>query len=247
VPTLYDGLQYFDFLRGWPAVYLILLTTGLLLALRDWRASLVVLTAQFLIVGLLYADVLAAHLAYMKVIVGLFSVLILHFTGRQVNWARLPVDLTQEEAALLRRERLARLGSSRLNLSPPVRSALAAAAILAVWLAGRPFSVSLPIIPEHLDIAVYALVFLGLLNVSTTAEPFLAGVGLITFLTGFGLMYAALEQAEAMLAVLALVELSVAVVVSYLTQARYTFPALWERLEKLPAASQPPVTGSDRE
>ena len=49
-------------------------------------------------------------------------------------------------------------------------------------------------------------------------------MGLFMALTGFELFYSHLDQTVLVLALLALVNLSLALGVSYLTQARYTLP-----------------------
>jgi hypothetical protein len=48
----------------------------------------------------------------------------------------------------------------------------------------------------------------------------------LTFFTGFELFYSALEQSLAMLALLAVANLAIALVISYLVQARHAISAL---------------------
>jgi hypothetical protein len=79
----------------------------------------------------------------------------------------------------------------------------------------------LPVIPDHFNLAIYALIGLGLLGLGLTTEPLKAGMGLFTFLTGFGLFYSALEQSAAMVAMLTMVSLTLALAIGYLTQARH--------------------------
>ncbi|MDX1616699.1 MAG: hypothetical protein R3300_20500, partial [Candidatus Promineifilaceae bacterium] len=67
MPTLFDGLEIFAFLRGWPAAYLLALTAGLLFVIRDWRGAVLVLSLQYLLVGLVFVDVLVPRLAFVKV------------------------------------------------------------------------------------------------------------------------------------------------------------------------------------
>ncbi|MDX1616866.1 MAG: hypothetical protein R3300_21340, partial [Candidatus Promineifilaceae bacterium] len=166
-----------------------------------------------------------------------FICLIFYFTGRQVNWGRLPSDLSEAEAASLRQDRQVRLGSIPLSLGTPLRLAIATVVILIAWWLARQSTLQLPVVPEHFNGAIFALVALGLLNVSLTAEPLTAGIGLATFLTGFELFYGALEQAAALLAVLAAVNLTVALVAAYLTQVRFAFPA-W--LDEDPSSGNAP-------
>jgi hypothetical protein len=54
-------------------------------------------------------------------------------------------------------------------------------------------------------------------------------MGLLTLLSGFELFYSALEQSVAMLAALAALNLTIAVVVGFLMQARHAIPTLFDR------------------
>lgn len=225
-PNIIQFLDYFDFLRGNPSAYLLMVTAALILIVRDWRWSLFCLTLQYLLVGFLFADVLPAHLAFMKVVVGLFICLILYITARQVNWGSLPEDVTEDEAVQIRKERFVRFGSLILPTDMPFRVFLALMICLAVWAMAQRSILPLPVVPDHFQLAVLALAGLGLVTLSLTGEPLMAGLGLLTFLTGAELLYSALEQSVAMLGLLAVANLSVALVIAYLTQARHAYQAL---------------------
>jgi uncharacterized membrane protein len=226
MPDILQFLGFFDFLRGNPAAYLVMVTAALLLILRDWRWSLLSLAVQYLISGLLFADVLLPHLAFMKVLVGVFICLILYITARQVDWGELPEDVTGEEAVQMRKERFVRLGTLILPTDTPFRVFLALIVCLAMWVMAQQTGSLLPTLPGHLHLAILALVGLGLATFSLTSEPLTAGVGLLTFLTGAELFYSALDQSVAMLAVLGAANLVIALVIAYLTQARHDYRAL---------------------
>jgi hypothetical protein len=226
LPNIIQFLEFFDFLRGNPAAYLVMLTAGLLLILRDWRWSLLFLAIQYLIVGLLFVEVLMPHLAFIKVLVGLFICLILYITARQVNWGKLPEDVTDEEAIQMRQERFVRLGTLVLPTDTPVRVFLALVVSLAVWAIAQRTGHLLPAVPEHFQLAVLALVGLGLAMLSLTSEPLMAGLGLLTLMTGTELFYSALDQSVAMLGLLGVANLIIVLVIAYLTQARHDFRAL---------------------
>lgn len=225
-PSIIEFLEFFDFLRGNPAAYLVMVTAALILIVRDWRWSLLFLTVQYLVVGFLFADVLLPHLAFIKVLVGMFVCLILYITARQVNWGRLPEDVTADEAVQLQKERYVRFGSLVLPTDTPFRVFLASIICLAVWAMAQRSLYLLPVVPEHFQVAVFALVGLGLVTLSLTDEPLMAGLGLLTFLTGFELFYSALEQSVAMLGLLGAVNLAVALAIAYLAQARHAYQAL---------------------
>jgi uncharacterized membrane protein len=226
MPDILQFLEFFDFLRGSPAAYLVMLTAALLLILRDWRWSMFFLAIQYLIAGFLFADVLLPHLAFMKVLVGMFICLILYITARQVAWGELPEDVTGEEAVQLRKERFVRLGTLVLPTDTPFRVFLALIICLAMWAMAQHTGSLLPAMPGHLHLAVLALVGLGLVTFSLTSEPLTAGFGLLTFLTGAELFYSALDQSTAMLAVVGVANLAVALAIAYLTQARHDYRGL---------------------
>ena len=229
LPTIFDLLERFSYLRGDPAAAVVLLAAIIILVVQDWRLSLLALAVQYLFAGLLFVDLLDPRLAIVKVLVGLFICLILYLTARQVNWGRLPVDVTADEVARLNQERRVRFGAYVLPTTMPFRLFLALmAALVVVTLAQRP-GYQLPAVPEslgYLNLAVYALGGLGLLALALKAEPLQAGMGVFMFLSGFELFYSALEQSVAMLAALAAVNLIVALVIAYLAQARHALPAL---------------------
>lgn len=227
-PTIFDLLERFGFLRGWPAAYLVLVLAVVIVVVRDWRVSVLALAGQYLMAALLFVDVLDPRLAIVKVFIGLFICLILYITARQVNWGRLPVDITPAEAVQLRNERQIRFGSFLLPTTFPFRLLLALMVALVVWVLGQRPEYSLPVVPEQVNLAVLALVGMGLLGLSLTTEPLKAGMGLLTFLMGFELFYSALDQSVAMLALLSAAELAVALVLAYLTQARHAFVAIVE-------------------
>ena len=75
-----------------------------------------------------------------------------------------------------------------------------------------------------INTAAYSLMALGLLNLGLTEEPINAGMGLLTLLIGFELFYAVLEPALAVVALLAGVQLGIAVAVSYLALLQHAGP-----------------------
>jgi hypothetical protein len=226
IPDIFQFLNYLDFLRGEPATYLVTVTAAIILVVRDWRWSLLALLIQYLIAGLLYVDVLDPRLAYMKVIVGMFVCLILYITARQVNWGKLPVDVTPEEVVQISQNRFLHFGPAMLATTTIFRLVLALMIILAAWVLVQQQIFQLPVVPEHFNLAIFTLIGLGLTGLGLTTEPLKAGMGLFTFLTGFGLFYSALEQSAAMVAMLAIAGLTLSIAIAYLTQARHAITEL---------------------
>jgi hypothetical protein len=228
-PTIFEWLETFDFLRGLPAAFTVIITAMVILIVWDWRLTLLALMLQYLIIGFLFVDLLDPRLVNMRVLVGLFVCLMLYMTARQVNWGRLPVDVAEEELRHLNRERRLRAGPYLQSTSLPFRFFLTLMMLLVVFTLTQRSEFQLPAIPagmDHIHLAVYSLVGMGLLGMGLTSEPLNAGVAMLTFFNGFELFYSALEQSVAILVALAAVQLMVTLVISYLTQARHAVPEL---------------------
>ena len=229
IPTIFDWLTRLAFLRGWPAAYLILLTAVFIIITWNWRLALIALTVQYLVAGLLFADIFDPRLAMVKVMVGLFNCLILTLTAGQVNWGHLPPDVTLAEMNQLDTTPRVRMDIFYVPANVPLRLFLAAAMLVVVLIVARRPSYQLVVVTEdlaYLNLAVYALVAMGLLGLSLTSDPLQAGMGALMFLIGFELFYGVLEQSGTILAALAAINLVITVAIAYLTQARFAFKAM---------------------
>lgn len=230
-PNIFDWLERLDFLRGYPAAMLVLLTAVIIILSWDWRVSVTALAIQYFAVALLYADILPPQLAIIKLLVGWFVCLILLITARQVHWGGVPDDITPEEEAQFHHIEFVKMGPVRVPKSFPIRTLLVAVAILIIFWWTQWSVTDLPVFADaadYLTLAINTLVGLGLLGLATTTEPLKAGMGLLMFLAGFELFYASLEQAAIIFALLAAVNLVIAVVIAYLTQRQYSVTAIFD-------------------
>ena len=209
------------FLQGTPAVLIVAITAVVLLFLKSWRGSLVALIIQYLVAGLLFAWVLEPEMAGIKLIVGLFVCLILYLTGSQVGWGQYKVDINRDIG------RPVSIGPFTIASDILVRGAMAlgVGAVALIFLP-RPEDANLPGV---FALAAYLLVALGLLGLGYHLRPYKAGMGLLTFLTGFDLLYSALAFSNSLLIFFAAVQLITAVVVSYMTHRRYVLQLQRER------------------
>jgi hypothetical protein len=218
-PSIFDWLETFSFLRGYPSAW-ILLATGVLITLfLDWRLSLFALIVQYLVASLLYFDLLNPQLAIIKLFVGMFVCLILYWTARQVNYGAAN-GLTRTTYPA-RTGRTVQLGPLAVPRNLAFRAAAAGTAVLLVVILQWGFSFYLPGLPEdlgYINLAILLLITLGMAGVVTSRDPFAGGMSVLTFLTGFELYFAALDQSTRTLALLAALNFTVALVVSYLTQ-----------------------------
>lgn len=229
LPTLFDWIERLEFLRGMPAAYLVLATALLIIIAWDWRLALAALTVQYFSAAVLYLDVLDPRLSIIKLLTGWFICIMLYFTARQVNWGRLPEDVSQDEAIPWRRDRQIPFGPFLLPSNTPFRLLLALLVALAVFTLAQPQGLRLPAVAEPVNFAVLALCAMGLLGLGMTTEPLKAGMGLLTFMTGFELFYSNLEQSAGMLVFLVAANLILTLAIAFLTQTRHALPALIEQ------------------
>ena len=224
IPTLFDWLERFEHLRGDPAVLIVLVTAAIIALFWDWRLALLALIVQYLVAGLLFTDLLDPRLAIIKILVGMFVCLILYMTARQVDYGRVPDDFSAEELARLRAgSKQYQIGRWSLSRDIVVRTVATALALLLIISITRLSSLRLPGVPEelpHINTAILTLMGLGLVGLAASRDPLPAGMGLFTFLAGFELYYAALDQSLAMLVGFAALNFAVALAIAYLAQAR---------------------------
>ena len=205
-----DWVSSFQFLRGNAAALLVLATAVFILVIPDVRLALAGLAAQYFGLMLLYVDVVDPRLALVKLLVGWFVCLILLITGQQVHWGR------------ANRVKPMRFGDRRVSVTA-VRGILALVLLGIVWLLAQQDLSFMAILPTFLALAVYGLVGFGLLGVLTASDELLrAGMGVLMLIAGLELYTTSttVEQSLAGLAMMAAINLIVALVVAALVQKR---------------------------
>jgi len=209
LPTFAELVARLGTLVILPALAGVGLTLITLILLDERRLVIGAFAVQSVLVGLLHTRVLAAQLAGIKMLVGLLAALVLYTTAHQcaaLDFAAgaQPGAGGWRDSAVLRRL--------------PFR---VFAAILAMVLGAQLYARMTPALPGIEGPVLQAaalLVCLGLLSVGLTSEPLKTGCGLLSILQGFGIFYAAVEPALAVIWMMAAVDLAVAVAVSYLAR-----------------------------
>jgi hypothetical protein len=224
IPTIFDWLERFEHLRGNPAVFIVLVTATLIALFWDWRLALLALMVQYLVAGLLFTDLLDPRLSIIKILVGMFVCLILYMTARQINYGRVVDDFAAEDVGFLGLgSKQYAIGRWRISRDFALRTIMTVLALLLIAGITQLSTIRLPGVPDempHINTAILILIGLGLVGLAASRHPLPAGMGLFTFLTGFELYYAALDQSIAMLVALAALNFAVALAVAYLAQAR---------------------------
>jgi hypothetical protein len=186
---------------AWIAVMIILITTTGLLIVRDWRWSIILLAVQYLGMFILTLQHWPLGMASVKLVAGWMSAAILGMTR-----SGFPSQLINERS-IWPRGRLFRL--------------FAAGIILLI------VSMATPSVDTIMADAGYAitggsllLVGMGLLHLGITSSTLRVVTGLLTVLSGFEILYSAVEGSILVAALLATINLGLALVGAYLLIAQ---------------------------
>lgn len=187
---------------SWSVIALLAVTSvGILLA-HDWRWLIIFLSAQYIGVFILTLEHWPLGMATVKVIAGWMSAAILGMT-------RSNLDAEEENKNTLPQGRFFRF--------------IAASVVGLIVLTGTPF---IDAMMADAGMAVSAgsllLVGMGLLHLGVTDQSMRVTAGLMTVLAGFEILYAAVENSILVAALLAIINLGLALVGSYLMIASST-------------------------
>ena len=185
---------------AWIAVVTILITSIGLLLTRDWRWSIILLAIQYLGMFILTLQHWPLGMASVKVVAGWMSAAILGMTRSGMP------SLNFDEQSFWPRGRLFRL--------------LAAGMVLLIISAATP---SVDTIMADAGYAVTGgsllLIGMGLLHLGITSYILRVVIGLMTVLSGFEILYSAVEGSILVAALLAIINLGLALVGAYLLVA----------------------------
>ena len=188
---------------AWIAVVLLIITSAGLLLVRDWRWSIILLAAQYLGMFILTLQHWPIGMASVKVVAGWMSAAILGMTRSGLS------SEDPREESIWPRGRLFRLFAAVIILlivtvvTPGVDHIMADAGF--------------PVTNGSL-----LLIGMGLLQLGITARILPVTIGLMTVLAGFEILYSSVEGSVLVAALLAVINLGLALVGSYLTLASNT-------------------------
>lgn len=178
---------------GFIPVMLVMATSlGILWRLRR-RWVFGTLVTQYLVVFFMVMQSWSVGLALVKLIVGLVSSAILVSVLKDENEQQINVD----RAGQVLRSLVAVFFWVTVFFSVPA---------LQSWLKVEPSIIAVSSI----------LIGIGLLQLGMTNQPVFVAIGLLTFLSGFEVLYSALEESILLAGLLAVVNLGIALVASYL-------------------------------
>ncbi|MFQ6014625.1 MAG: hypothetical protein ACE5NP_04185 [Anaerolineae bacterium] len=228
------------FTSATPLLLGLLVTGAIIVAVRDWRASLLALSGQYVLVGFLLMGAIPAYVAMVKIIVGGLACPILYLGARQteglrrerVSTARLSSPKSEASTVSVSTELDEVSAERQAQRSSPERkpslartrrfsfvafffriSALVLMAVLAYFAFLR---YPLEGLSSQLNLGSYWLALVGLLTLILTDQPFYAGLGLLTFLSGFELSYSLYQPSLSLAGLLGGLHLLTALLVAHL-------------------------------
>ena len=189
---------------AYPAVILVTFTSLMLLIHTDWRWIVLTLAVQYLGVFLLVFSVWPLELAALKIVAGWMASAILGFSIYEAVKAEPSVWQSTEK------------------FSPSGR-------LFRLIAAGLVFIIIFSISPKLFEwinkieviqaVGASTLIGMGLLHLGLTAQPFRVIIGLLTFLSGFEILIAAVEVSALVAGLLTVVTLGLALIGGYLLLA----------------------------
>ena len=186
---------------AWIVVGFILITSAGLLISRDWRLGLGLLGLQYIGVFWLTNQHWPISMAAIKVVTGWMSIVTLGISRLNLKEAE------DDSVHFWSQGRLFRLFAAGIVTVIVVTASPRVEEIIP--------GIGLPVISGSL-----ILMGLGMLHLGMTAQPLRVILGLLTVLSGFEALYAALESSILVAAMLSVVNLGLALVGAYLLTAR---------------------------
>ncbi len=182
---------------AWIAVGVIVITSTGLLLTRDWRWSIILLAVQYLGMFILVLQHWPLGMAAVKVVAGWMSAAILGMTRSGLSNAQMAEEDTLPRGRPFRLFAAGIVALIVVVATPGVDTVMA----------GAGFAVTA---------ASLLLIGMGLLHLGITAHVLRVAIGLMTVLSGFEILYSAVEGSVLVAALLAVINLGLALVGSYL-------------------------------
>jgi len=184
---------------SFPALILISVTSSIIFVGRDWRLILSALGVQFVGVFILVGLTWPLEMAVIKLVAGWISAAVLgmELVSSQNGYSPAPLGFS---ARLFRIFIAILVGLAILSLVPE----------MAKWILNASY--------EQL-LGSLLLASMGILHLGVTDSPFRVSVGLLTVLSGFEIIYAAVETSVLVAGFFALLALGISLLGSYLMAA----------------------------
>jgi hypothetical protein len=184
---------------GEQLVWALLLTAGLIAVVEEWRISLLALLLQYVLVGFLLYGSLSPPIALAKIATGGMVFFIFYPTA----WRG-------------RRKPAAEMASQERTFTTSLPFRLVGSTLIGLVVYGLLHPYPWEEVPTHLAFASNFLMAMGLWTATLGRGPFRIGLGLLTFLIGFELLFTTWERSLLVAGLLALVNILLALAIPYL-------------------------------
>jgi hypothetical protein len=184
-----------------PAVILAFITASILLISWDWRISIFILAIQYVAVVLLVSSSWPIETAAVKLVAGWMACAVMVLALRNLHSNRIN-------------------GGGKPISELIFRLIAAVMAGLFAFTGGARLVLWLPEISVEQAFGSIILIAMGLLHLGLTNHPFRVVLGLLTVLSGFEILYAAVESSILIAGLMALVTLGLAIICAYLLTAQ---------------------------
>lgn len=192
-------------ITAWIAAGLVLVTSAGLLVSRDWRLELGLLGLQYVGVFWLTNQHWPISMAAIKLVTGWMAIATLGMTRLNIKEENIDREKFWPQGWFFRLFAAGIVFIIMITSAPRVEDIIP--------------GIGLPVISGSLF-----LLGLGTLHLGMTAQPFRVILGLLTVLSGFEILYAALESSVLVAAMLSVVNLGLALVGAYLLTAQTAEP-----------------------
>jgi hypothetical protein len=174
------------------------ITAGIIIVSDDFRIRITVLALQYICVAILVSLSIPLRLGIIKLITGFIVVIIFWLTNKYRKY----VDKEKGDRGLPTGWIFKILAVLLVSTS-------------ALGIGGIQF-LKLPGIPTMSIASSTLLMGLGLLQLGLTEQPFGIGIGLLTLMSGFEIIYSYLEPSLAVMGLIASIHVGIAIVISIL-------------------------------
>ena len=183
-----------------PSLILLVITSFILALGLDWRLSIGALGAQYAVVFILVGATWPLEMAVIKLVAGWIAAAILGMELVGIPDERLYRDQIHLSSSLFRIFLALLVGFAILTFAPQV----------AKWMLGASY--------EQILGGLF-LIGMGIYHLGLSDQPHRVAIGILTFLSGFEIIYATIETSPLVAGFLAVLTLGIALISSYLIAA----------------------------
>jgi len=181
------------------------LVSTLMLVVEERRLSLLPLLVQYILVALMIGPRIYQPIVFVWIGLGASICLVLYLTARHVQQGlRVLPPPSREESAIWHTQPAPALRAITLaSMGPVFRLVAVAAGGFVAYGLWRAYP--MPGVPPELTLTSYWLMAIGLLTTLTSVDPLRMGLGLLSLVNGFEIIYLFLEQSLLVLTLCGLV------------------------------------------